>query len=58
MTLRMVRFPTLGVVLVSLFAGVCGPGCADRGTQVSIALPATTLLFSAVYVGRRVGGWP
>jgi len=57
MTLRMVRFPTLGLFLVSLFSGVCGPGCADRSTQVTIALPATAVFFSAVYVAQDKGFW-
>jgi len=43
-----------GLLLVAM---ALGPGCANRSEQVTIALPATSLNFSAVYVAADMGFW-
>jgi len=57
MTLRMSRFPVLGLLLVSVLAPMFGLGCADRSKVVTIALPGTTLSFTSVFVAEDRGFW-
>jgi len=54
--MNIIRFCFLiqGLLLVAM---ALGPGCADRSEQVTIALPATSLNFSALYVAEDMGFW-
>jgi NitT/TauT family transport system substrate-binding protein len=47
-------FPIQGLLLVAM---ALGSGCADRSKEITIALSATSLNFSAVYVAEDMGFW-